>query len=165
MIATNVVLEGIPPKLQSWLSLAIEKSKTEAHFGINQSYNIDDFMQLINLEILHLIKFQKKRIRRCRNCGKYFILNDLKRVYCDRKDESGRTCSDIGSKLSFKEKKENDPALKLYNSAYKTHHARYKHGKLNKEELNVWREQAKKKLNKVKNGYLTLEEYQKWLKK
>ncbi|MDE7122214.1 MAG: hypothetical protein K2O42_08655 [Oscillospiraceae bacterium] len=160
----NIVRDGIPEDLQTPLSIAIEQSETGLPLEICQSYEIDDCIQLLTLEILNLIKSQKM-IKRCRNCDKYFIIKNRKNVYCDRKDKSGVTCSDIGYKLSFQKKLEEDEPLKLYNRAYKTHYARYQRGKLDKKELDIWREQANDKLNKVRNRNLALEEYQKWLKK
>lgn len=71
-------------------------------------------------------------IKKCRNCGKYFVVKNLNVEYCDRRinnDEESddyRTCSDVGPKLSYQKKLEEDLPLKFYSRAYKTHYARIK---------------------------------------
>ena len=77
---------------------------------------------------------------------------------------SGVSCSAVGSKQSFQRKLENDEALRIYNRAYKTHHARIRSGKMKENHFSLWRMEAKEMLERVRAGELELGDFKKWVK-
>lgn len=159
----NIGQSGIPLSMKDAFESAIEYARTDATANIYEEYIINSLLQLLYVEIQSMIQ-AKTSIKKCKNCGKYFVITNQKISYCNRFDKHGILCSDIGSKNTFQKKLENDPALENYNRAYKTHFARMKKGKITKKELEEWRLLAKEKLEFVRNGELELETYQKWLK-
>lgn len=159
----NIGLSGIPMPMKDAFESAIEYAKTDATTNIYEEYEIDSLYQLLYIEILSIIQ-TKTAIKKCKNCGKYFIVTNQKISYCNRFDKHGILCSDIGSKNTFQKKLANDPALESYNRAYKTHFARMNKGKISKEEFGKWRLLAKEKLELVRTAELELDAYQKWLK-
>lgn len=160
----EVGCDKIPADMVGNFNSAIEYVKTKTPKVYYEEYEIFSITDLLYLEIESLIRTDTM-VRRCKNCGKYFVINDRKVTYCDRPDQSGKICSTVGSIQTFRNKMDNDSALKIYNRAYKTHHARYKKGKMEKDELSVWREEAKQKLEEVRNGKLDISIFEEWLKK
>ena len=160
----NVGHDGIPSELEDDFNLAINYAKTITSNKIYEEYEINNLHELLYLEILSMIQ-SGTMIRKCKNCGKYFTVRNRKIMYCDRINESGKSCSYIGSQNTFQKKLEQDEALKIYNRAYKTHYARLNHKKVTYEEHNMWVNEAKIKLEKTRNGELDISQFQQWLKK
>ena len=110
-------------------------------------------------------------VKKCRNCGKYFVVKNLNVEYCDRpidddeESDDHRTCSDVGPKRSYQKKLEQDQPLKFYERSYKTHYARIKSGKMSKAEFFEWQKEAKEKLELVRSDNYDFEEFKLWLKK
>ncbi len=60
---------------------------------------------------------------------------------------------------------DNEEELKIYNRAYKTHHARLRNKKMNSHEFETWTHEAKDRLEKVRAGELDIAAFKEWLKK
>lgn len=179
-IEDSQILENIFSQLHSIDSRTISKMKKETKYcfklavktaediqtaSIFSEYEIYSLWQLLYLEVFYMIQ-KGAMIRRCKNCGKYFVVTNRKIVYCNRIDKvTGERCSDIGSKAAYKNKLNEDNVLKVYNRAYKTHFARYKNNIITKDKLDNWRIEAKKKLEQVREGELDIAAFQTWLKK
>lgn len=155
---------GIPENIKGKISSAVNRAKTISSHEVYEKYKIDNLSQLLILEIVHMIR-DKKIIRACKNCGKYFIISNRRVSYCDRIDESGHMCSEVGSIRSFQKKRDEDEALIIYTRAYKTHFARQKKGTMAKDDFTAWCDEARKKLDKVRAGEYDFEEFKEWLKK
>lgn len=108
-------------------------------------YEVHDIHSLLLFEIAKLTNNNVK-IKRCANCGKYFIpTNRSDEIYCDNIFRSGKTCKQIG----YEEKEKKDPFKSLYTKARKTQHARIQYNKENKpnykeEHYIPWKEAAEK---------------------
>ena len=126
-------------------------------------YEVDDLRQLAYLEILLMIQ-EDTMIKKCKRCGKYFVVTNRNVAYCERVDESGVRCSEVGSHQNFQKKMASDEALQIYNRAYKTHHARVRKGAMSKEDFRLWYKEAKAKLEQVRAGELDIDNFQRWLK-
>lgn len=159
----NVGRDGIPASMSKDFHSAVEYTKTVTIPKPYEEYKIDCLYQLLYLEILSMIQ-DKVMIRKCRRCGKYFVVANRKIAYCNRIDESGVCCSTVGSRQSFQKKMEADEALQIYNRAYKTHHARVRKGKMSKSSFEIWCNEAKQKLSEARAGELDIVSFQKWLK-
>ena len=155
---------SIPANMTEFFNDAIEQAKSITPSKIYEEYEINSIYQLLYLEIVSMIN-SDTMIRKCKNCGKYFVITNRKIAYCDRIDESGSYCSAVGSKRSFQKKMEQEEELKIYNRAYKTHHARVRNKIMSTADFDDWVLNAKKKLEQVRSGELDISTYQKWLKK
>lgn len=160
----NIGQNGTPENMKAIFDTAIEIAKAEQSLQLSEEYEIEDLRQLLLLETMHMIQ-QNTMVRKCKNCNKYFIITDRKQAYCSRTDKSGKSCDGIGSKRTFQKKLADDEPLRLYNRAYKTHHARRTNRKMDQNEFEQWSAEAKSKLNDVRSGLLDLTTYQEWLKK
>lgn len=160
----NIAYNGIPASMTKSLNAAIEYVSNIKTTKVYEEYEINSLHELLFLEILSMIQ-ASTMIRKCKNCGKYFIVDNRKTVYCDRIDESGICCSAVGSKRTFNQKVEQDEALKIYTRAYKTHHARVRKKKMSQDNFSIWCAEAKANLEKTRNGELDISTFQEWLKK
>lgn len=88
-------------------------------FTILQSLN-----EFLYFEFTELLK-QGLRVRKCRNCGRYFVLKSKHETfYCDRTAENGLTCKAIGNKAEYLKKLAEDAPLLDYERIYKAHYAK-----------------------------------------
>ena len=74
-------------------------------------------------------------------------------------------CSKVGSQQAFEKKMKEDEALRIYNRAYKTHHARVRKKNMEQNDFLRWCNEAKQKLGQARTGELDIASFQKWLKK
>lgn len=129
------------------------------------SYNKIDGLKITLYDIIFSLPITGYHIKRCKNCGNYFITNNRNTSYCDRINKFGECCSVVGSSHLFQQKMEEDEALKLYTRAYKTHHARLRKKKMTQEDFYDWCSNAKRNLDKVRKGELDISIFKEWLKK
>lgn len=160
---TDIRHKGIPQNMMNAFKYATDYAKKNAPDKISEQYEINNLYQLLYLEIISMIQ-SNILIRKCKNCGKYFLIKNRNVTYCDRRDSSDMPCSAIGPKRSFQKKMEQDEALKIYTRAYKTHHARFRKGKMSLNEFGTWCKEAKANLIKARNEELDISVFQEWLK-
>lgn len=95
--------------------------------------------------------------KRCEHCGAIFI-GGKKKIYCN-----DRHCHSSVSYRKFLDKMNSEEALKIYNRAYRTRHARIKNGIITEDEFRNWQKTARNKLNMVRSGDLSLGDFEDWL--
>lgn len=90
--------------------------------NIPYSFKSDNYLCILFISFKQLLYINKDMtIRKCANCGKYFIpktMHDTK--YCDEIFKNNKTCKEIGRELTFKEKLDKNPLLKNYRTRYQT---------------------------------------------
>ena len=156
----------VPEEQKATLRAAVDlakkrKAEEEMIYG---EYNVTSLEQLLNIELMSMLR-DETMIRKCKNCGKYFIVTNRNTAYCDRIDDSGERCSAVGPSREFQKKMKEDEALKIYTRAYKTHFARVKKGTMEKDAFTEWCKEAKEKLEQARAGKLDVPTFQEWLKK
>lgn len=160
----NVGRDGVPADIEESFQSAIEYARTITVDKPYEEYRINSLRQLLYLEVWSMLQ-DKVMIRKCRHCGKYFVVANRRIAYCDRVDEAGVRCSAVGSQQSFQKKMESDEALLIYNRAYKTHYARVRKGTMSKEDFELWYSEAKERMERARAGELDIAQFQEWLKK
>lgn len=140
------------------------------------SYTVlEDFSDFLYYEFTELLK-QGLTVRRCKNCGQYFVLKSKHQTYyCDRKQETGRSCKQIGNKKEYQNRIASDPALQEYERIYKLHHAQMERDEQKESPTekisrakNVflkWSKQAQKMRKQYLDGSITASEFQLWLER
>lgn len=120
---------------------------------------------LIDYHVRECIR-QETRMRRCKNCGRYFAIQIRSTAeYCDRViDERGRTCKDVGAFTTWTQSKKDDTLFNDYRREYKKRFARTKVGKYTAEALYAWGAVARAKLKECKMGTITADEFREWMK-
>ena len=107
--------------------------------------SINNAAQLMYHEIMNMI-MQGHSIRRCKNCGKYFVQYGERIVdYCDEIPEGEtKPCSMIGSSRQFTASLKDDPIKQTYTRVYKKYVARRRLKTVTEGQFAEWSAQAKK---------------------
>ncbi len=151
-------------ELDRYLKGAIEKAKQSNEVALFSEYEVHDFAHLLALEV-RLMAAESTSVKRCRHCSRYFIAEKTTIEYCTRiAPGESAPCDVIGPKQSFSRLLGEDGALKAYNAAYKTFYARQRRGTMSEAEFSSWRDEAKRRLQKVREGKIALDAYTTWLK-
>lgn len=105
------------------------------------------------------------RFKRCENCKRFFATTGRGNPkFCERIIEGqGRSCRQVMPRLMFSTKGDRDPAVWLYNKAYKTMYSRIATGALSKEMFHVWAKKSRAKRDECSRGEISLEDYSAWL--
>lgn len=123
--------------------------------------SLDDFWAYL----LANYAFCGVRFKRCENCKRFFATTGRGNPkFCERMIEGkGKTCRQLMPKLNFNSKAEKDPAVWLYNRAYKTMYSRVTAGTLPKENFKEWAKIARVARDECSRGEMSAEDYSAWL--
>ena len=129
----------------------------------------DNIFTALYIEFYKIIQYQNEIIKRCKNCGKYFI-TDIKsnQLYCDNLYNDTQTCKDIGNQLAQKRKEQNEYVYGKYRKIYSKKAMLVKRNpdiSSYKEDYEKWKQQAKAFMNDIRNEKKTYEDFDKWLDK
>lgn len=139
--------------------------KDNNRYGIKEIYEIDNFYNLLFLELYFILE-QKTYLKKCKNCGKYFLTTNSAVIYCNNTFEDNKTCREIGASKVFAKNLENDEAYNLYRKVYKRKQALAKSkGGSFEIDYNKFRYQGKDKKNAYKLNEISKKEFIEWLKK
>lgn len=141
------------------------KNPDNNRYGIQEIYEIDNFYNLLFLELWFILQ-EKTYLKKCKNCGKYFLTINSAVIYCDNVFEDNKTCREIGASKVFSKNLERDEAYNLYRKVYKKKQALAKSkGGSFEVEYNLFKNQGKDKKNAYKLKEITKKEFMDWLKK
>ena len=120
--------------------------------------------QQIEFELIQLLK-SDVGMRKCKRCGKYFIMKgNYDTNYCDRIAEGEtRNCQDLAAQENYKKKMADNAAIPLYQKYYKRYAARVKVRQIKKPDFKKWKYQAMTKRDECSDGKITLAEFEEWL--
>ena len=107
--------------------------------------SINNIAQLMYHELMNMI-MQGHSIRKCKNCGKYFVqYGDRVVDYCDEIPEGEtKPCSVIGSSRQFTASLKDDPIKQTYTRVYKKYVARRRMKTITEGQFATWSAEAKK---------------------
>ena len=127
-------------------------------------YIMDDFPDLLDFEVYGMINAGSK-IRRCKNCGRFFVPVREKDEFCNRPiSGTDETCYDRGLRHVFKDKTELKKFLDdEYNKASKRHDSAVSRGTETREFMLAWRKEALRRKKLVLEGAIDPYEYKAWL--
>ena len=141
------------------------KDRENNRYGIQEIYEIDNFYNLLFLELYFILQ-EKTYLKKCKNCGKYFLTTNSAVIYCDNVFVDKKTCREIGASKVFTKNLEKDEAYNLYRKIYKKKQALAKSkGGSFEIEYNLFKAQGKDKKNAYKLKEITKEEFVKWINK
>ena len=147
-----------------------ETQRIVSKANINSSYFIEctDIIQTLLIELLEIAKLNIE-IKKCRNCGKFFVPdNRSDEIYCSNIFENGKTCKEIGHfKVQQKMIQENDD-LRIYRNVYQKLLLRTRRNPSNTKyarEFEIFKDDNNKWKENISKGVSTEKEYIEWLKK
>jgi hypothetical protein len=134
----------------------------------NDVYIANSIPALLYVSLKKYVEFENLPIRKCKNCGQYFIAQVRKdELYCTRiYKNTNKTCKQIGSALIYINRLGNDAALAMYRNMTKKKLMQVARNKENvklAEKYANWKAEAKQEYTKYKEGKLTDEEFIQWL--
>ena len=131
---------------------------------IMSSYKCGSLEEILYLEFEKMLELDL-RIKKCKNCGRYFILKgNYQTEYCDRvPDGETQTCQNIGATAKYAQKVKDNPAMALFNRAYKRYHARMKVRSVKPDAFKKWQYEAVVMREKCLNGEITAPEFEDWI--
>lgn len=134
------------------------------HMFISARYVCCSIKDMLELELTKMLE-QNVRFRKCKRCGKYFIMKgNYDTHYCDRIAEGEtRTCQQLAALENYKAKIADNKAVPIYNKYYKRYAARVRVHQLKEDEFNKWRYQAITKRDECSDGKISPEEYIDWM--
>lgn len=94
-------------------------------------------------------------VKRCANCGKFFIPSgNYNTDCCDRVPNGEKySCKKIMARKRRREKEHSDPIIKEYNRAYKRNYARVSNHKMDPNDFRLWVDTASKKRDDLSLQY------------
>lgn len=120
--------------------------------------------QQIEFELIQLLK-SDTGMRKCKRCGKYFIMKgNYDTNYCDRIAEGEtRNCQDLAAQENYKKKMADNAAIPLYQKYYKRYAARVRVRQIKETDFKKWKYQAMTKRDECSDGKITLADFEEWL--
>lgn len=105
------------------------------------------------------------RFRKCKRCGKYFIMKgNYDTKYCNRiADGETRSCQELAAQENYKQKVADNAALPIYNKYYKRYAARVNVRQIKEDEFKKWKYAALIKRDECSDGLITPQEFTDWL--
>lgn len=132
------------------------------------AYELKDFEDFIVASMTELFK-NKKNIKKCENCGKYFVpkRNDAKYCYNTSPQDENKTCKQYAIEKNYNDKLAKDEITALYRKIYKRLNKDKERNQFGSHIANFesFKNEAKDWKQKIKTGKKTNEEYFEWLKK
>ena len=131
------------------------------------THQSNDLSAICYAVLEELVKTINNPIKKCQNCGMYFIPNSrLDEIYCDYPKANGKTCKEQGAVQAYNERLKQNKALAEYRRLYQLKSmavGRNKDNKQMKKDFDKWKKDAKDRVNKLKHGVLTEDEVYEWL--
>ena len=131
---------------------------------LNIRYEFRSVADILELEFSKILE-QNIRFRKCKRCGKYFIMKgNYDTRYCDRIAlGEKRKCQDIAAQENYKLKNAGNEALPIYSKYYKRYAARVRVNQIKEADFKKWKYAALTKRDECSDGKITTEEFIQWL--
>lgn len=162
----KLVLSSLTTEL--WGAIAVPCRFVYLFEEVRTVYVIDGLMSVLLVELSKIFE-NNVSIKKCKNCGKYFIPgNRSDEIYCDKTSPQNpqMTCKEYGSKKLWYDKLKLDDAAKLARNIYMAKQMLVKRNPdipAYKEMFDYFKSEKKKWELLVKDGKKTREEYICWL--
>ncbi len=165
----GMVLNGIPRREPNAFEKEFNISPTLTEMlkvmpiSVASSYRCGSLDEMLYMEFEKMLELDI-RIRKCKNCGRYFIFKgNYQTEYCDRVPEgASQSCQSIGATAKYAQKIKDNPALAIFNRAYKRFHARVKVGTVKPDAFKKWKYEAVVMRDMCLRGELAAEEFEAW---
>ncbi len=121
---------------------------------------------ILYITLFKFVEENKYIIKKCKNCGKYFITDNPRVNYCNNLFKGKQTCRDIGNQIAQRIKQENDKVYGKYRKIYSKKAMLVKRNpdiEVYKKDYENWKKEAKKFMDDIRNEEKTYEEFDNWL--
>ena len=137
------------------------------HQNIPYGFRCDNVHSVLALDFKEFKTTKCNIIRQCKNCGQYFIPKNLKETkYCyNLYEETGKTCKEIGKKISYEKSLKEDKTLDLYRRRYMSLASAVSHYGTDKaiERFEKYKTEGAIMKAKYQNKEISAEEFENWI--
>ena len=158
-----------PEYLETSEDKLLEFFTTGQHFADVYSETNATSSSVYTILYITLFKFVEENkyiIKKCKNCGKYFITDNPRINYCNNLFKGKQTCRDIGNQIAQRIKQENDKVYGKYRKIYAKKAMLFKRNpdiEVYKNDYENWKTEAKKFMDAIRSEKKTYEDFDKWL--
>jgi hypothetical protein len=123
------------------------------------------------MALIDLVKYGKRNISVCQNCGRYYLQYSGKEIYCDLPNSDGSpSCKSFASRKAYDERVTEDIAELTYKREYQRRITQvYRAVSDQKEEtranFKIWKSKAREQLKLYRENKITSEEFCEWIEK
>ncbi len=127
-------------------------------------FQCDSLEEMLMFELWQMM-LEGVKLRKCKRCGKYFIMKgNYEANYCDRAaDGTTRTCQELAAQENYKKKMADNAAIPLYQKYYKRYAARVRVKKIKEPDFKKWKYQAMTRRDECTDGRITIQEFETWM--
>lgn len=121
---------------------------------------------ILYITLFKFVEEDKNIIKKCKNCGKYFITDNPRINYCNNLFKGKQTCRDIGNQIAQRIKQENDKVYGKYRKIYVKKAMLVKRNpdiEVYKKDYENWKKEAKEFMDSIRSEKKTYEDFDKWL--
>ena len=120
---------------------------------LTRRYHFSSTEEILELELSKMIE-NGIHFRKCKRCGKYFIMKgNYDTRYCDKIAEGEtRSCQELAAQENYKKKMVEDEALPIYSKYYKRYAARVKVRQIKEADFKKWKYDPRRKILYIQNG-------------
>ena len=142
-----------------------------ADSGVLNVYSSKSNLALVYMALMDLVKYGKRNLSVCQNCGRYYLQYSGKELYCDLPNVDGSpTCKTYASRKAYDERVIEDIAELTYKREYQRRITQvYRADKDVKtqmqNEYQEWKTNARRQLKMYRENKITKEEFCDWIEK
>lgn len=121
---------------------------------------------ILYITLFKFVEEDKYIIKKCKNCGKYFITDNPRINYCNNLFKGKQTCRDIGNQIAQRIKQENEIIYGKYRKIYAKKSMLVKRNpdiEVYKKDYEKWKKEAKEFMDAIRSENKTYENFDKWL--
>ena len=142
--------------------------KSEPSYEIEPNYSTsnENIYGILYVTLFQFVLNNKYLIKKCKNCGKYFITDNPRINYCNNLFKGKQTCIDIGNQIAQRIKQENEIVYGKYRKIYAKKAMLVKRNpdiEIYKKDYENWKKKAKEFMDAIRSEKRTYEEFDKWL--
>lgn len=140
------------------------KDEESAKFGVYRLYDIRHPLEIVKLELIHIIRHNLP-VYICKYChGTYMNYEKGSKTYCGRVHYDGTACRKVGARRTYTREHHSDPIHRCYNATYNRMYKHFNEGRLEWERFNRWLSFAQELREFARAGELSVEEFEKMMK-
>jgi hypothetical protein len=139
--------------------------------GVLNVYSSKSHLAQAYMALIDLVKYGKRNISVCQNCGRYYLQYSGKEIYCDLPNSDGSpSCKSFASRKAYDERVTEDIAELTYKREYQRRITQvYRAVSEQKEEtranFKIWKSKAREQLKLYRENKITSEEFCEWIEK
>lgn len=165
----NVIKDSYANKYEDFMQYSdmyiLESLKNQTMFiSMQDTHKSNDLSAICYAILEELSKTANNPIKKCQNCGMYFIPNSrLDEIYCDYPKSNGKTCREQGAMLSYNSRLKQKTPYTEYRKIYQQKFALAQKDKSTKKDFDNWKKEAKEMMKKFKHKEISTIQIYNWL--